>query len=182
MDKKDFEYLITYIKQNYHDFRLTDEELKHWYKGTKNFLLEDIIERLDQHLLGEYKTTYPKLLWLMQGLKTVSEQELEAKSKIICRFCQKELKIDKFQEHYKRCCSVNYIQKKYKQLFNKEVDTTDLLKMSEFEFDKKYNEFIELIRDKVPDIKERKRIDNIITTKNGGSVMFDSSIFRNEVI
>lgn len=86
--------------------------------------------------------------------------------KVHCRLCNDYVEIEKFDNHYKKCCSIDYIQRKMKQLYNKDVTREEILKLDFVEFNKRYFWLLNRVYENTIDPKESARLENILYGAN----------------
>lgn len=79
-----------------------------------------------------------------------------------CQLCNHYVKLEDYDKHYSRCSSIKYIQKKMKQLYNQDIKYSDLYKLDEIEFNKKYFWVLNRVYEKSNNSKEIKRLENIL--------------------
>ena len=79
-----------------------------------------------------------------------------------CKLCNCFVNIEEHDRHYHKCSAVNYIRIKSKELYNKEVNTKELIKLDLVELNKIYFKVLNDAYVSTKDIKERKRIENIL--------------------
>ena len=86
--------------------------------------------------------------------------------KVQCQLCNHYIKLEDYDKHYKRCSSIIYIQKKMKQLYNQDIKYSELYKLDEIEFNKKYFWVLNRVYEKTNNSKEIKRLENILYGAN----------------
>lgn len=168
MTYTDTKEVLRRIKSNYQSFVNDDYVLKEWYKELKNYDLEDVMEKLEQHMRSEeYGSTIPKLYFLTKYLKKTKDKGIIEKFSIQCSICGEFVSEEQYDKHFERCLDVEYIVKKRKKLFEKDTDKAEIKRyksLSEDIFDNKYLEFVDKIYNLVSK-EEQEMIDKIILTK-----------------
>ena len=69
MERKQVVDLLKRIKYNYNEFIVDDYTITEWYKELKDYELEDVMDKLDQHFRSEqYGKQPPKVYFLTKYL------------------------------------------------------------------------------------------------------------------
>ena len=86
--------------------------------------------------------------------------------KVQCKLCNQFVELEEFERHYQRCSAEDYIQLKSKELYNQEIKKKDLNKLDKVELNRKYFEILNDVYATTKDVKERKRIENLLYGTN----------------
>lgn len=86
--------------------------------------------------------------------------------KVQCKLCNQFVELEEFDIHYQRCSAEDYIQLKSKELYNQEIKKKDLNKLDKVELNRKYFEILNDVYATTKDVKERKRIENLLYGTN----------------
>ena len=82
--------------------------------------------------------------------------------KVECKLCKHYVNVEEYDKHFKRCSSIKYMQKKMKELYNKEIEYSELYRLDEVEFNKKYFWLLNRVYESTKDERERKLLENIL--------------------
>lgn len=166
MTKKEVSDFMEVIKAYYQNFSLEDYVVKEWYSKLKEFDYEDALEKLDEHLNGEYKNEIPKLHFLTKYLKTAEEKAKGQNMKVRCPYCDKVIEYDNdiLDNHLARHSSVDYIKRKEYRI-GKCLSEEKLVSASQEDFDRIYNKFLEELYVVSDNVLEKKMLERIIFTK-----------------
>ena len=140
MEKKQVINFMQRIKSHYQEFVIDDFKIDEWYKELKDYSEADVNAKLDNHLNSEeYGSQIPKVHFLTKYLKKEQDKEKEIKGSIQCTICHKFINKDEYERHYDRCSSVDYLNRRNIDYFNKSIDKDKYMTMEQREFDDKYN-------------------------------------------
>lgn len=109
MTKNETLSFIKKIKAYYPIFMLDEDGVNEWADRLKPYDYEDVLEKFEKHLEGEYSATEPpKLHYLTKFLKTREEKEKASTDYLItCNLCGQEMYLSTYDgEHYKKCCLI----------------------------------------------------------------------------
>ena len=155
------------IKQHYQDFIIDNSKLDEWYKELKDYSLEDVNKKLDEHLRNEYYgNQIPKVFFLTKHLTKEKDKGKIDELLVRCTLCGKVIKYVNFDSHMDRCNSVDYLNIQSKRLFGKEIDKDKYRNMPDEDFDKVYNRVLEKILEISKDKDEIERISNYMIGNN----------------
>lgn len=147
------------IKQYYNDFVVDDFKVEEWYKQLKDYDASDANERLDKHLKSETYGDYPpKLNFILAGIIKTKDKDAVRRYTIICQNCGKELDYFNYDEHIRKCNSIDYVIREMKKYLNKTVTREQLESMSDSNFWDKYDAMLQIIKDKLPDNSGKKKL------------------------
>ena len=174
-DTKEF---MKRIKQHYQEFSVDNYKIDEWYRELKNYDLEDLDRKLEDHLKSEqWGQSIPKLYFLTKYLMTSEEKKSTKTFLVSCPNCQKVINYNNWDKHIERCNSVEYLNKQSIRFFGKEIDRDKYMTMSDENFEEKYLMTLDLIKEKGNDEVEKKRIKNIKRTMLGGKVEFTPDLY-----
>lgn len=150
MQWEDFNNFILSIEADYpKTFKLTSNQAKIWWDALKDFDIEDLKKKYDNHKKGNWSYTEPKLPYLLQGLKNIESKQQSGKSFLYCNHCNKvfeyPLEETEFEECMERCLRIKYLTRtaaKYNINLDKYFRTNNLYSLSLAEIDKSYSRFI----------------------------------------
>ena len=82
--------------------------------------------------------------------------------KVNCNICNCFVELEEHERHFQKCSAINYIQIKSKELYGQEMDKKELIKLNLVELNKIYFKVLNEVYVRTTDIRERKRIENIL--------------------
>lgn len=169
MERKDVQILMKRIKNNYNEFIIDDYSISEWYKELKDYSLEDVMNKLEQHFRSEQYGNHPPKVYFLTKYLTKEKDKIKSKTSGIvvrCQICNDVIPYDEYDGHYGRCLSIEYLEKNNMKYFGKGIDKEKYKKMSEQEFQMKYNKFCEFILEKTENEEERKNLMNYFLQKD----------------
>lgn len=156
MELKDVKTILNRIKVNYPTFVNDDYTRSEWYRELKDYSLEDVMDKLEQHFRSEqYGNQIPKVYFLTKYLTKEKDKNKEFKGTKQCHICYKFVDINAFESHFDRCSSVDYLNRKNIQFFNKPIDKEKYMNMEQKDFDEKYNKMCYFIYENTKDEREK---------------------------
>ena len=146
--------------------------LKEWHKVFEPYKYSEVEKRLDNFLKNsDNYGKIPEAHYLVNTLtKTTSKKDELNEITVMCPKCKMELSLDEFDTHFGRCASVEFIYTKTKQYYNQTLSKEKLFALSDKEFEDKYLQFIDGLKDKVENVKERNRLKNLVRLMKGEKV------------
>lgn len=146
------------IKSHYQEFIVDDFKIKEWHSKLKDYDLEDVNKKLDEHLNSEvYGDNIPKLYYLTKFLKTTEEKKIVRHYTLVCPQCRKELREIDFEPHYRRCGAALTIVKDFRKYLGRELSKSKIMELSDEKFEKLYMEYVDrmLECDKVESFRKK---------------------------
>ena len=173
MTKQEVVTFLERIKANYQSFSQEGYVLNEWYERLKDYDKEDVYKKFEEHLQGDLNSQIPKIHFITRYLKKSSEKGKSNDYRVICSTCKKVLLLSEYQKHMERHNSIEYM-KIHISMF-KTFNEEKLLKMSEEDFNKVYDQWIEKLYDHLTkkeeksqsEIEEIQRIENYVMSKAG---------------
>ena len=158
MELKDVKIILNRIKVNYPTFVNDDYTRSEWYNELKDYSLNDVMEKLEQHFRSEqYGNSIPKVYFLTKYLTKEKEKDIKENIKYICNLCGKPVSLELSDEHYDRCSSIDYLIKVSNKYFNKQLNREKLEQASDDAFDNYYwnvcNKLVDVIDKDTPSYK-----------------------------
>ena len=154
------------IKEHYQEFVIDEGKIDEWHIFLKDYTYADVSKKLDEHLSSEQYGQYiPKVAFLVKYLTKEEDKNKVEDFKIQCRLCEKYIKNSEYQEHFKRCSSINYMNDQRYKYFGKKFDDNaikQLWNMEEETFRKKYREMLEIVKNNTKDDEEKERVKAIL--------------------
>lgn len=149
MELKDVKTILTRIKVNYPNFVNDDYTRSEWYKELKDYSLDDVMEKLEQHFRSEqYGNQIPKVYFLTKYLTKEKEKDKKKEIYIKCQLCDRTINLDDYDKHYDRCSSIDYLDNQYFKYFNKRLEENQkqqLYLVSSDIFNEKYDKMLKYI-------------------------------------
>lgn len=161
MELKDVKIILKRVKTNYPSFINDTFTQSEWYKELKDYSLEDVMKKLEQHFRSEQYGNQPPKVYFLTKFLTKEKDKIKSKTSGImvrCQICNDIVSYDEYDNHYGRCLSIEYLEKNNMKYFGKGIDKEKYKKMSEQEFQMKYNKFCEFILEKTENKEERENL------------------------
>lgn len=149
--------LLHRIDINYQtNFSRERETLDEWYKDLKNYDYFDVDKALDNHMkYSPYRNIAPKKWVLLQELRTIKQKESIKNIEEVCPFCLRNIKEEKFEKHYSRCLSIDFIDRNVKKYLNKKINYEKYFNMSEKELNDYFNKIAKIVYEKTKNPTEK---------------------------
>lgn len=175
MEKKETIEFMNRIKSHYQEFIIDDFKIKEWYKELSKFDLEDVNQKLEEHLKSsEYGEHIPKLYFLTKYLIPTTEKGKIKHYVVKCQLCDKDIPDSEYERHYSRCCSARTIVNDMKKYFNLTIDYEQLMKMNNIDFNKTYNRYLEkMLESEKLDVFRKKIIMRCLYPKESTETIED---------
>lgn len=165
MELKDVKIILKRIQINYPNFIVDSYVQSEWYRELKDYCLEDVMQKLEQHFRSEqYGNSIPKVYFLTKYLKKSSEKKEIDKNRLItsCPLCGENISLAEFENHYDRCSSIEYLNRKSLKFFGKEIDKNKYKNMSDEQFYNIYDKFLQTVYKSEDNPKEKESIANYL--------------------
>lgn len=163
MEKRETIAFMQRIKAYYQEFVIDDFKIEEWHKELKKYDANDVNSKFDEHLRSEvYGEQIPKLHFLTKYLMPLSEKGKVKRYTILCPHCEEAVLDLDFDKHYYRCVTTTRMIEDLKKYFNLEIDKQQIMNLSDKDFEKTYQRYLNRMYDpKIPDFK-RKIIAKIL--------------------
>lgn len=162
MNDKEIKEFMQRIKSYYQEFAIDDYKIKEWASVLKNYDNNDVHKSLEKHLGSEqWGRNIPQLSFLVKYLTKKSDKEKQKDYYMYCPLCNELMINTKFDAHYERCSSVNYLNNQSIKFFNKPIDREKYMSMDQVEFNEKYDKMIKLVFSKTNDEMQKNAIRNM---------------------
>lgn len=165
MTKEQTKNLFRRIKSHYQEFAIDDFKVDEWYKELKDYDYEDITRRFELYLNSEdYGQVLPKLWFLKKNLLTIDEKKESKvyKCSVICQICGEEIPFRGYDIHYAKCSAINYMQTQIKKIYGKDTPRKVLERLTNEEFNVKYNTLLSIVQNQTIDSFQKKLIEEIL--------------------
>lgn len=166
MNKVELKGFMQKIKANYQEFSIEEYVINEWYRKLKDFDIEDVEKKLEQHLNGEYRKMIPRLSFIASGLKTPAQKIASQEIIIRCHVCGEKINLKQLDRHLSRHNSVAYIKSREHYL-GQDNDADDLMNLTEVYFQKFYKNFLENLYCVIEEGDEKDRIEKLIFDREG---------------
>lgn len=169
MELKDVKLILNRIKSNYPSFVNDDFTRSEWYKELKDYALDDVMKKLEEHFRNEYYgNQIPKVYFLTKYLvkeKDKGDRHIN-ELKCFCSLCHRSVLVVDYQEHYRKCNSIDYIIRQIKKYKNLDVKWKDVEELTDEKFNNLYEKVLNLTlkegseREKESIMKYRESVEN----------------------
>nr|DAU14528.1 MAG TPA: Loader and inhibitor of phage G40P [Caudoviricetes sp.] len=167
MELKDVKTILKRIEINYPNFLNDTYTQAEWYKELKDYSLEDVMGKLEQHFRSEqYGNTIPKVYFLTKYLTKEQEKGLEKKYYVRCQYCNASVLLSDYDKHSSRCRSIKYIQKQANKYANAEIDEEELRALDDESFNNYYNKVLKIVEKHTMESNEKRIIGKILYDDN----------------
>ena len=83
------------------------------------------------------------------------------------------IKYEKYNKHYERCSSIDYIVEMSKRYLGKELKKSELFELNDFKFDELYYKICYAVYNKMPDGFPKHILENVLLTHEGKEPNYD---------
>lgn len=175
MTKNETMNFMERIKSHYQDFIIDDFKIKEWHKELSQYDLEDVNQKLDEHLKSsEYGEYIPKLFFLTKYLIPTKDKGKVKHYTIKCQLCNCDIPDSEYDNHYKRCSSASTIVRDMKKYFNLTVDYQQLMTMKPIEFENTYHKYlVKMLESDKLDILRKKVIMRCLYPEQSSETLED---------
>lgn len=155
--------LMKRVKSNYPSFIIDDFKINEWLDELKDYDNEDVHKKLEEHMRNEeYNAGPPKVYFLTRYLIKIKDKKTLDDYKVVCPFCRERISYNNNGEHIDRCRSIDYIDTQCKKYHNKRIDKEAFKRMTQDQFDIKYNRVLKDVYDNTTNETEKKVISKIL--------------------
>lgn len=164
MELKDVKTILNRIKVNYPTFVNDDFTRSEWYNELKDYSLNDVMEKLEQHFRSEiYGNSIPKVYFLTKYLTKEKDKGSTKKYIIACSKCGERVSSDEIEKHYERCNSVQFLIDNSKKYLSKNLNRQKLMEADDKTFRGYYYKACEEIMPLIEDNGMKKKcFENIL--------------------
>lgn len=146
MDKKETKKFMERIKSHYQEFIIDEFKFSEWYGFLKDYDDEDVNKKFEEHLNSEvYGNQIPKVAFLTKFLIKSKDKGKIKHYTVLCPKCGQAIFDEELDIHVKRCIEVSTIVRDFKRYFNKTLKREKLFNLSDDEFEKLYQEYINVM-------------------------------------
>lgn len=163
MELKEVSMLLKRIKSHYQEFIVDDFKVNEWYKELKDYSLDDVMEKLEQHFRSEqYGNQIPKVYFLTKYITKEKDKNKELVGSQQCNVCHKFINLKEFEKHFDRCSSVDYLNRRSIDYFEKPIDKEKYMNMEQRLFDEKYNKMCYYIFEHTQNAQEKYCLEHYL--------------------
>lgn len=146
MELKDVKTILARIKSNYPTFMNDDYTRSEWYRELKDYSLEDVMEKLEQHFRSEqYGNQIPKVYFLTKYLTKEKDKDKKKEIYVRCSLCGKTIQLEEYDKHYDRCSSIDYLNRQSIKYFDREIDKEKYYYLEDNVFQEKYDKVLKYV-------------------------------------
>lgn len=141
MNKMETVNFLKKIKSYYNNFSIDEYVINEWADRLKPYDIENVYQKLDEHLKGSYKDEIPKIYFITRSLSKAKEKQTTDNTVVRCQYCNKKVGLKYYDNHVERHNSVYYIKHnegRIRKCFNEQ----QLMEMPGVEFNKFYMKFL----------------------------------------
>lgn len=166
MKDNEIKILLERIDVHYNTNYSTNKSLIiEWKKQLVNYEAKDVFKKLDEHLKSDYSNNPPKLYYLIKDLKTPEEKYKLNNLHTLCTYCKKVVNMEDYEQHHKKCLTIEYIEKNVKKYLNQQIVRQDYFDMSYEEIMKRYEKIAKIVQEKSTNEIEKNSIKMYFKTK-----------------
>lgn len=168
MDRMETQKIINKIKTFRQSFLVERDTVDNWLNVLKDYDYKDVDEKLDEYFresknFGQYPDPYYLTKYLIKSNEKFSMSNITIK----CSLCGKTVLQDKYQEHYDRCSSVDYVIRMNKRFYHRSLNRYALEKLPDNEFEEMYWRFCYNLYEIMPEGLEKRCLENAIRSYKG---------------
>lgn len=165
MELKDVKTILNRIKVNYPTFVNDDFTRSEWYNELKDYSLNDVMEKLEQHFRSEqYGNSIPKVYFLTKYLTKEKDKLKTNICYISCSKCGERISNQEMEGHYERCNSVEFLIDNSKKYLNKNLNREKLMEADDKVFKEYYYKTCQEIMPLIDDNHMKKKcFENILS-------------------
>lgn len=143
MELKDVKAVLKRVQINYPSFVNDNYTQSEWYKELKDYDLQDVMEKLEQHFRSEqYGNSIPKVYFLTKYLTKTKDKNKKIEYRVNCNLCGKEMTLQKYDEHYGTCLEIKTLQKWIKEKNGTEPTYEELAGLDRNTFNRVYQKYM----------------------------------------
>lgn len=145
------------IKIHYPDFSNDKNTQKEWIRELVLYDTEDVTRKLESHLRNEdYGDKIPKLFFLTSKLIPSLDKGKVRHYTILCSKCGYEIPDEEYDKHLQRCIEASTVVRDMKKYFSMNIQKKKLMALSDEEFEKLYQSYLNKMLDAdIPDFRKK---------------------------
>ena len=163
-------------------FLVKKDTVDEWHKILKDYDYKDVDKNLDEYFreaknFGQYPDPYYLTKYLIKSDEKFSMTNITIK----CSLCGKTVLQAKYEVHYDRCSSTDYVCRMYEKYYNKKLNKKELETLDDEKFYNMYWKFCDNLYEIIPAGLEKKCLENAIRTHKGLPIKFQINEILNEI-
>lgn len=168
MNREETMKLLEKIKTFRQSFLIEKDTINNWLNVLQDYDYKDVDEKLDEYFresknFGQYPDPYYLTKYLVKSDEKFSMSNITIK----CNLCGETILQEKYQEHYDRCSSIDYVCRMHEKYFDGKLNIDELWQLPKEKFDNMYWKFCEALYNKLPNGLEKKCLENAIRSYKG---------------
>lgn len=149
-------------------FLIKKDTVDEWHKILKDYDYKDVDEKLDEYFresknFGQYPDPYYLTKYLIKSNEKFSMSNITIK----CSLCGETVLQAKYQEHFDRCSSIDYVCRMYERFYNKKINAKELWELPKERFENMYWQFCYNLYEIIPEGLEKRCLENAIRSYKG---------------
>ena len=174
MTREESKSLVDKIQVYRQSFLITKIVYEEWFRVLEPYDYEDVNNKLDDYFRdSDNFGRYPDVYYLTRFLKTIEEKKILSIPHALCQICGKSVEYEKYNKHYERCSSIDYIVEMSKRYLGKELKKSELFELNDFKFDELYYKICYAVYNKMPDGFPKHILENVLLTHEGKEPNYD---------
>lgn len=162
MTREETTMIVDRIQTHRQYFLVTDKVYREWGKILEPYDYIDVDKELTEFLQnGENYGKAPEAYQLVKRLLKTSEKSLNNDIIVFCKICNKEISLEKYDEHFNKCSSIQYVIDNHEKYYDKKISREKLMELDDKTFDSMYWKFSKQLLEKLTTGKEK---DSLIRT------------------
>lgn len=157
MNKKETIRFMERVKSHYQEFIIDDFKVSEWYGKLKDYDDEDVNKKFDEHLNSEiHGENIPKVYFLTKYLTPTKDKGKVRYYTILCSKCGYEIPDEEYDKHLQRCIEASTVVRDMKKYFSMNLQKKKLMALSDEEFEKIYQSYLNKMLDAdIPDFRKK---------------------------
>lgn len=182
MNKEETMKLLEKIKTFRQSFLVKKDTVDNWLNVLKDYDYKDVDQKLDEYF-RESKNfgQYPDPYYLTKYLIKTDEKFSMSNIMIKCPLCFKTISQTKYDDHYDRCSSVDYVIRMYKKYYHRKLNRVELESLSDEKFDEMYWKFCESLYKTIPEGLQKKCLENAILSHKGLPINYSIDEIKEQI-
>ena len=182
MDKRETIMLLDKITTFRQSFLIKSDTVDNWLNVLKDYDYKDVDEKLDEYFresknFGQYPDPYYLTKYLVKSDEKFSMSNITIK----CSLCGKTVLQEKYQRHYDKCSSIDYVCRMHERYFDSKLNPNELWELPEKKIDDMYWRFCNSLYEKIPDGLEKKCLENAIRSHKGLEINYTIDDLAKEI-
>lgn len=182
MTREEATKIVDKIQVYRQSFLVTNNVYQEWYRVLSGYDYEDVDKKLDEYFKnGDNFGRYPDVYYLTKYLKKHDEKLKMGVNYIHCQLCNELLDLEDYNNHYEKCCSVDYLYRMSKKYYDQKLNKEKLWSLSNEEFENKYWGFCKNLIDIMEDGLQKHCLKNAILSHYGQEIECSFESVKGEI-